>query len=69
MGVREIDRILQQWEMDTRGLHRRLIPAPAPGTLRQAQEEHWHALRLLAQGWTASAAAEALERDPHTIGR
>ncbi len=24
---------------------------------------------LLAQGWTASAAAEALERDPHAIGR
>ena len=23
----------------------------------------------LAQGWTASATAEALERDPHTIGR
>ena len=22
-----------------------------------------------AQGWTASAVAEALERDPHTIGR
>ena len=24
---------------------------------------------MLAQGWTASTAAEALERDPHTIGR
>ena len=28
-----------------------------------------HAVWLLAQGWTASAVAEALERDPHTIGR
>ena len=28
----------------------------------------WHAVWLLAQGWTASATAEALERDPHTIG-
>lgn len=64
MGVREIDRILQQWEMDTRGLHRRLILAPTP-----RERERWHALWLLAQGWTASAAAEALERDPHTIGR
>ena len=27
------------------------------------------AVWLLAQGWTASAVAEALERDPHTIGR
>ena len=24
---------------------------------------------LLAQGWTASSTAEALEGDPHTIGR
>ena len=24
---------------------------------------------LLAQGWTSSATAQALERDPHTIGR
>ena len=29
----------------------------------------WYALWLLAQGWTASATAEALEWDPHTIGR
>ena len=28
----------------------------------------WHAVWLLAQGWTASATGEALERDPHTIG-
>ena len=24
---------------------------------------------LLAQGWTAAATAEALDRDPHAIGR
>ena len=29
----------------------------------------WYAVWLLAQGWTAAATAEALERDPHTIGR
>ena len=63
MGMRDMDRILQQWEMDARGLHRRLILAPTP-----RERERWHALWLLAQGWTASAAAEALERDPHTIG-
>ena len=28
-----------------------------------------YAILMLAQGWTPSAAAEALERDPHTIGR
>ena len=37
--------------------------APTP-----RERERWHALWLLAQGWTAVAVAEALERDPHTIG-
>ena len=60
MGVREIDGFLQQWQMDARDLRRRTIPAPTP-------RERWYALWLLAQGWTATA--EALERDPHTIGR
>ena len=64
MGVREMDRLLEQWEMNARNLHRRMIPAPTP-----RERERWHALWLLAQGWTASATAEALERDPHTIGR
>ena len=64
MGVRDMDRILQQWEMDARGLHRRLILAPTP-----RERERWHALLLVAQGWAVSATAEALERDPHTIGR
>ena len=62
MGVREIARFLQQWRMDARDLRRRTIPAPTP-----RERERWYALWLLAQGWTATA--EALERDPHTIGR
>ena len=62
MGVREIDGFLQQWQMDARDLRRRTIPAPTP-----RERERWYALWLLAQGWTATA--EALERDPHTIGR
>ena len=36
---------------------------------RPRERERWYALWLLAQGWTSSATAEALERDPHTIGR
>ena len=44
-------------------MHRRLILAPTP-----RERERWHAIWLLAQGWTASAIAEALERDPHTTG-
>ena len=63
-GVREMDRFLEQWEMGVKDVHRRLILAPTP-----RERERWHAVWLLAQGWTASATAEALERDPHTIGR
>ena len=62
--MRDIDRFLQQWKMDVRELRQRLILAPTP-----RERERWHAIWLLAQGWTASATAEALERDPHTIGR
>ena len=44
MGVREIEWFLEQWRMDARDLHRRLILAPAPRerSLRQAQEMARH---------------------------
>ena len=61
MGVREIEEFLEQWRMGARDLRRRMILAPTP-----REREHWYALWLLAQGWTASATAEALGRDPHT---
>ena len=64
MGVREIDRFLEQWQMDAKALRRRMILAPTP-----RERERWYAMLLLAQGLTAAATAEALERDPHTIGR
>ncbi len=56
MSVREIDRFLEQWEMDTRDLHRRMILAPTP--------RERHAVWLLAQGPSSTA---ELGRDPHTI--
>ena len=64
MGVREIDRSLEQWQIGVKDLRRLMILAPTP-----RERERWYAVWLLAQGWTASATAEALERDPHTIGR
>ena len=64
MGVREMDRFLEQWEMGVKDVHRRLILAPT-----SRERERWHAVWLLAQGWSASATAEALGRDPYTIGR
>ena len=64
MGVREIDRSLEQWQLGVKDLRRRVILAPTP-----RERERWYAILLLAQGLTAAATAEALERDPHTIGR
>ena len=44
MGVREIDRSLEQWQMDAKELHRRIILSPTPRerALRQAQEMARH---------------------------
>ena len=50
--------------MGIRDLHRRTVLAPTP-----RERESWQAIWLLAQGWTAAATAEALERDSHTTGR
>ena len=63
MGVREIDRSLEQWHVGVKDLRRRVILAPTP-----RERERWYAMLLLAQGLTSAATAEALERDPHTIG-
>ena len=64
MGVKDMNQFLERWEMDVRGVRRRMILAPVP-----RERERWYALWILTQGWTAQATAEALERDPHTIGR
>ena len=69
MGARDMDRYLEQWQMNAQDLRRRMILAPAPRERALRQLRRWYAMLLLAQGWTASATAEALERDPHTIGR
>ena len=61
MGVRDIERSLEQWEMNAKDLHRRMILEPTP-----RERERWHAIWLLAQGWTASAAAEGAWTGPPT---
>ena len=60
---REGDRpVSGSMSVEVKDLQRRMILAPTP-------RERWYATSLLAQGWTSSATAQALERDPHTIGR
>ena len=49
--------------LDARQVRDRMSRAPTP-----RERERWHALWLLAQGWSANKVAEVLERDAHTIG-
>ncbi len=58
-----MNELLERWKLDVRQVRERMYRAPTP-----RERERWHALWLLAQGWSAAQVAEALERDPHTIG-
>lgn len=55
--------LLEQWQLDIREVRQRMY---CSATSRE--RERWHGLWLLARGWSATEVAEALERDPHTIG-
>ena len=59
----EMAAALAHWDLDLRQVRDRMYRAPTP-----RERERWHALWLLAQGWSASKVAELLERDAHTIG-
>src|SRR4030066_1163065 len=56
--------MFERWKLDVKAGRERVYRAP---TLRE--RERWHALWLLARGWSAAQVAEALERDAHTIGK
>lgn len=55
--------VLEQWKLDVKAVREHVYCAPTP-----RERERWHALWLLARGWSAAQVAEALERDAHTIG-
>ena len=61
--MREVEQVMQQWQLDVRTVRDLLYQAVTP-----RERERWHALWLLAQGWSAARVADALDRDPHTIG-
>ena len=54
---------LARWQLDLPAVRTLVYRAPTP-----RERERWHALWLLASGWTAAEVALALERDPHTVG-
>ena len=55
--------VLARWKLDVRQVRERMYRAPT-----RRERERWHALWLLGRGWSAAEVAEALERDPHTVG-
>ncbi len=59
----DVAQLLERWQLNVGDVRERMYRAPTP-----RERERWHALWLLAQGWSALAVAEALERDSHTIG-
>jgi transposase len=59
----DVVEVLKQWKLDLGAVRQQMYRAATP-----RERERWHAVWLLAGGWTAAQVAEALERDPHTIG-
>ena len=58
-----IESLLQQWKMDERAVRERMY-----GAATARERERWHALWLIARGWSEAQVASALERDAHTVG-
>ena len=58
-----MNELLERWKLDLREVRERMYRASTP-----RERERWHALWLVARGWSAAQEAEALERDPHTVG-
>ncbi len=59
----DVTRALAHWQLDLAAVRTLMYRAPTP-----RERERWHALWLLAQGWSANKVADLLERDAHTIG-
>lgn len=55
--------VLERWDLTLDAVREQVYRAPTP-----RERERWHAVWLLAGGWSAGQVADALARDPHTIG-
>jgi transposase len=61
--MKDVTTMLGQWQLDLKSVRYQMYRAPTP-----RERERWHAIWLLARGWSATEVAEALDRDAHTIG-
>ncbi len=62
--MRDIQAGLTRWGLDLGQVRERVYRAPTP-----RERERWHALWLVAQGWSANKAAALLDREAHTVGQ
>ena len=60
--MNDITVMLGHWQLDVNQVRDRVYLAPTP-----RERERWHALWLLARGWSVAQVAEALQRDARTI--
>jgi transposase len=61
--MNDVQFVLEHWHLDTNQVRERLYRAPTP-----RERERWHAVWLLAHGWSVNQTAEALGRDARSIG-
>jgi transposase len=61
--MNDLPELLARWKLDLRQVRQQMYRATPP-----RERERWHALWLLARGWSAAQVTEALERDPHKVG-
>lgn len=59
----ELEETLSRWQVDGALVRERMYGAPTP-----RERERWHALWLALQGWSGARVAQALGRNPHTVG-
>jgi transposase len=59
----DVAELFAPWKLDLGQVRERMYRAATP-----RERERWHAVWLLARGWSAAQVADALERDPHTVG-
>jgi transposase len=59
----ELEEALSRWQVDAATVCARMYRAPTP-----RERERWHAVWLALQGWSGARVAQALGRDPHTVG-
>ena len=60
--MNDLQLVLGRWKLDANAVRERMYRAPTP-----RERERWHAVWLVARGWSVGQVAGALERDARTV--